>query len=186
MATQELIQEAEQRMQKATDVMRRELSSMRAGRATPALLDRVQVLYYGVPTPINQVATISAPEARLLVIQPWDRNVLGDIEKAILKSDLGLTPNNDGQVIRISIPQLTKERRTELVKVVRKKVEDCRVAIRNIRRETNEQTKAMLKAGEISEDEQRRLQDQIQKLTDRFIGIVDKIGENKVAEIMEV
>lgn len=186
MATQDLIQEAEQRMQKAADAMRRDLSGMRAGRATPALLDRVQVLYYGVPTPISQVATITAPEARLLVVQPWDRNVLGDIEKAILKSDLGLTPNNDGQVIRISIPQLTQERRAELVKVVRKKVEECRVVIRNIRRDTNEEIKGKQKAGEISEDEQRRLQDQTQKLTDRFIGVVDKIGENKVSEIMEV
>jgi len=182
----EVVSEAEDRMKKAIDVLRKDLASLRAGRATPALLDKILVDYYGVPTPINQMANVSVPEPRLLVIQPWDKSVISSIEKAILKSDLGLTPNNDGTVIRLSIPQLTQERRNELVKVVRKKAEDARVAIRNVRRDANEHLKDMEKKHEISEDDFKRAQEEVQKLTDKCIKDVDKILENKEQEVMEV
>ncbi len=182
----EVVSEAEERMKKTIDVLRKDLASLRAGRATPALLDKILVDYYGVPTPINQMANVSVPEPRLLVIQPWDKSVISSIEKAILKSDLGLTPNNDGTVIRLSIPQLTQERRNELVKVVRKKAEDARVAIRNVRRDANEHLKDMEKKHEISEDDFKRAQEEVQKLTDKCIKDVDKILENKEQEVMEV
>jgi len=182
----EIISEAEERMKKAIDVLRKDFASLRAGRATPALLDKILVDYYGVPTPINQMANISVPEPRLLVIQPWDKGVISTIEKAILKSDLGLTPNSDGNVIRLSIPQLTQERRTELVKVCKKKAEEARVAIRNIRRDANDQLKDFEKEGEISEDDTRRGQDEVQKLTDKCVKDVDQVLERKEQEIMEV
>ncbi|PKM80874.1 MAG: ribosome recycling factor [Firmicutes bacterium HGW-Firmicutes-14] len=182
----EIVAEADDRMKKAVDVLRKDFGSLRAGRATPALLEKILVDYYGVPTPINQMANISVPEPRLLVIQPWDKSVISSIEKAILKSDLGLTPNNDGTVIRLSIPQLTQERRTELVKVVRKKAEESRVAIRNIRRDANDQLKDFEKEGEISEDETRRGQEEVQKTTDKYVKEVDQVLENKEKEIMEV
>ncbi len=182
----EVVNEAEDRMKKAIDVLRKDLASLRAGRATPALLDKVLVDYYGVPTPINQMANVSVPEPRLLVIQPWDKSVISSIEKAILKSDLGLTPNNDGTVIRLSIPQLTQERRNELVKVVRKKAEETKVAIRNVRRDANEELKDMEKKHQISEDDFKRAQEDVQKLTDKCIKDVDKVLENKEQEIMEV
>ncbi|NLC76649.1 MAG: ribosome recycling factor [Clostridia bacterium] len=184
--TETLFQEAEDKMKKAVEAMRKELASIRAGRANPALLDKVQVDYYGTMTPVNQLASISAPEPRLLVIQPWDKSVIAGIEKAILKSDLNLTPSNDGTVIRIAIPQLTQERRQELVKLVKKKAEEFRVVIRNIRREANDGIKAMEKDKSISEDEAKKAQEQIQKLTDRYIEQVDKVLSNKEAEIMEV
>lgn len=184
--TETLFQEAEDKMKKAVEAMRKELASIRAGRANPALLDKVQVDYYGTMTPVNQLASISAPEPRLLVIQPWDKSVIAGIEKAILKSDLNLTPSNDGNVIRIAIPQLTQERRQELVKLVKKKAEEFRVVIRNIRREANDGIKAMEKDKSISEDEAKKAQEQIQKLTDRYIEQVDKVLSNKEAEIMEV
>ncbi|NLW06578.1 MAG: ribosome recycling factor, partial [Clostridia bacterium] len=158
----------------------------RAGRANPALLDKITVNYYGTPTPINQVANISAPEARLLIVQPWDRNLLPELEKAILKSDLGLTPSNDGTVIRIVIPQLTEERRTELVKVARKKTEEFRVMVRNFRREANDKLKTQEKNKVVSEDEVKRAQDKVQKLTDSKIKELDKILANKERDIMEV
>lgn len=186
MMTETLFQEAEDKMKKAVEAMRKELASIRAGRANPALLDKVQVDYYGTMTPVNQLASISAPEPRLLVIQPWDKSVIAGIEKAILKSDLNLTPSNDGTVIRIAIPQLTQERRQELVKLVKKKAEEFRVVIRNIRREANDGIKAMEKDKSISEDEAKKAQEQIQKLTDRYIEQVDKVLSNKEAEIMEV
>ena len=182
----EVVSEAEGRMKKAIDVFRKDLVSVRAGRATPGLLDKIAVDYYGVPTPINQMANVSVPEPRLLVIQPWDKNVIGDIEKAILKSDLGLTPNNDGSVIRLAIPQLTQERRNELVKVVKKKAEDTRVAIRNIRRDANDNMKSFEKEGDISEDDSKRGLDEIQNLTDKCIKEVDQVLANKEEEIMEV
>lgn len=182
----EIIREHEDKMQKAVVVLKKDLASLRAGRATPALLEKVTVDYYGVPTPVNQLANISAPEPRLLLVQPWDRSVLNEIEKAIMKSDLGLTPNNDGTVIRIAIPQLTQERRTELVKVVKKKAEEARVAVRNVRREANDELKAQEKAGGISEDEVRRGQDEVQKLTDKYIKEIDKLAEHKEEEIMEL
>lgn len=182
----EILQETEARMQKAVEGLRRELASLRAGRANPALLEKVTVNYYGTPTPINQVANISAPEARLLVIQPWDRNLLPEIEKAILKSDLGLTPSSDGTLIRISIPQLTEERRTELVKVARKKTEEFKVMVRNTRREANDKLKAQEKNKAASEDEVKRAQEKVQKLTDNHIQALDKVLANKEKEIMEV
>lgn len=178
--------EAEDRMSKGIDALKKELSTLRAGRATPSLLEKVSVEYYGAPTPINQMANVSAPEPRLLIIQPWDKTVLPDIEKAIMKSDLGLTPNNDGIVIRLSIPQLTEERRSELVKVVKKKGEEAKVAIRNIRRDANDQLKDFLKDGEISEDDNRKGQEDIQKITDRYIKDIDTLVDKKEQEIMEV
>ena len=182
----EILQEAEANMQKAVEGLRRELASLRAGRANPALLDKITVNYYGTLTPINQVANISAPEARLLIVQPWDRNLLPELEKAILKSDLGLTPSNDGTVIRIVIPQLTEERRTELVKVARKKTEEFRVMVRNFRREANDKLKTQEKNKVVSEDEVKRAQDKVQKLTDSKIKELDKILANKERDIMEV
>jgi len=178
--------EAEDRMNKAVEALRKDLATLRAGRANPSLLEKVSISYYGVPTPINQVANISAPEARLLVIQPWDRSILPTIERALLKSDLGLTPSSDGSVIRINIPQLTQERRTELVKVIKKKTEEARVAVRNIRRDIIDEVKAAEKKGELTEDQMRKGQEQIQKLTDRLIETVDKVLASKEAEIMEV
>ncbi len=182
----EVISDAEEKMKKAIEVLRQDYATLRAGRATPALLEKVQVDYYGVPTPINQLANISVPEPRSLVIQPWDKSVLAAVEKAILKSDLGLTPNNDGTNIRLIIPQLTQERRNEMVKVVKKKAEDARVAVRNIRRDANDHLKDLEKKHEISEDDFKRSQEEVQKLTDRSIKEVDKVLENKEQEVMEV
>lgn len=178
--------DAEERMQKAVSALKREFSTLRAGRATPSLLDKITVDYYGTPMPINQLANVTAPEPRLLVIQPWDKKAVSEIERAILKSDLGLTPNSDGSVIRLAIPQLTEERRKELVKLVKKKTEDGRVAIRNIRRDANDELKGMEKGGQITEDEWRKAQDDIQKLTDRYIEEIEKVLQAKEKEIMEV
>ncbi|MGI6066600.1 MAG: ribosome recycling factor [Bacillota bacterium] len=182
----EVLQEAEERMGKTVDVLKKDLATLRAGRANPALLDKVQVEYYGVPTPVNQMANISVPESRLLVIQPWDKSTIPNIEKAILKSDLGLTPNSDGTIIRIAIPQLTEERRRELVKVVKKKAEEARVAVRNVRRDVNDMIKELEKEREISEDESKRGLDEVQKVTDKFIKKVDDVFSLKEKEIMEV
>ncbi len=178
--------DAEEKMSKAIVAFQRELSSLRAGRASPSLLDRVEVDYYGIPTPLNQLAGVTAPEARLLVVQPWDKQALPDIEKAILKSDLGLTPTNDGNVIRLTIPQLTEERRKDLVKFVRKKAEEGKVSVRNIRRDANEEIKQLEKDSDISEDESRRAQDRIQELTDTKIEEIDQILAAKEKEMMEV
>lgn len=178
--------EADEKMNKVIAAFQREMANLRAGRANPSLLDRIEVDYYGTQTPLNQLAGISAPEPRLLVIQPWDKNAMSEIEKAILKSDLGLTPNNDGSVIRLAIPQLTEERRKELVKYVRKKSEESKVSIRNIRRDANESVKSLEKSSEISEDECRRAQDSIQELTDEKITKIDEVIESKEKEIMEV
>ncbi len=183
---EEILANAETRMQKSVESFSKELSTLRAGRAVPTLLDKITVDYYNTPTPLNQLATITAPEPRLLLIQPWDKTALKDMEKAILKSDLGLTPNNDGSVIRLNIPQLTEERRKELVKVVRKKAEETRVAIRNIRRDANDQLKAQEKGGNLSEDELRIAQGEVQDLTARQTDQVDKMLEVKEKEIMEV
>jgi len=182
----EVLKEAEERMAKAVDVLKKEFATVRAGRATPSMLDKVTVEYYGAPTPVNQLANISVPEPRLLVIQPWDKSSLPMIEKAILKSDLGLNPSSDGTVIRLIIPQLTAERRAEIVKTVKKKAEEARVAIRNIRRDTNDHLKKMEKEHTASEDEIKRTQDEVQKLTDKFIKEVDRILDIKEKEIMEV
>jgi len=182
----EIIAEAEANMKKTVDVVKKEFASLRAGRATPALLDKVQVNYYGTPTPISQMASITAPEARLLLIQPWDKSTLPEIERAIMKSDLGINPASDGTVIRLAIPQLTQERRQELVKVVKKKAEEGKVAVRNVRRDANDALKAREKKGEVPEDELRRLQDEVQKMTDKIIKEIDQITANKEQEIMQV
>lgn len=181
-----VLSDAEKNMMKTVEVLNKDFATMRAGRATPSLLEKIMVQYYGTPTPINQLANISAPEARLLVVQPWDKTVLPDLEKAILKSDLGITPNSDGNVIRLAIPQLTQERRTELVKVIKKKAEEGRVAVRNIRRDANDTLKSQQKSGEISEDDQRRLQEEVQKLTDKYIKEIDGLLALKEKEIMTV
>ncbi len=184
--TDDIYADAEAKMEKAIAAFQRELSTLRAGRATPSLLDRIEVDYYGVQTPLNQLAGISAPEPRLLVVQPWDKQAMPEIEKAIMKSDLGLMPSNDGNVIRLNIPELTEERRKELVKYVRKKAEEGRVSVRNIRRDANDEIKKLEKNSDISEDESRRSQDSIQELTDQKIEEIDKILEAKESEIMEV
>lgn len=176
---------AEERMEKAILALKRDLATLRAGRATPALLDRIQVEYYGAPTPVNQLANINTPDSRTLLIQPWDKSSLNDIERAIMKSDLGLTPANDGTTIRLAIPALTEERRSELVKLTKKFGEEAKVAIRNIRRDANDEIKKMEKNG-ISEDESRGHQENIQKTTDKFIAEVDKVLQAKEKEIMEV
>ncbi|MEE9325054.1 MAG: ribosome recycling factor [Dehalococcoidia bacterium] len=175
-----------EKMQKALAKLQNDLATIRTGRATPALVESISVDYYGVPTPLNQLAGISVPEAQLLVIQPWDKQSLSSIEKSILKSELGLNPSNDGTVIRVPIPKLTEERRKELVRMVKKRVEEERVVVRNIRREAIEITRTLERNKEVSQDEQRRLQDQVQKLTDKFIGDIDRVGSEKEAELMEV
>jgi ribosome recycling factor len=182
----QVIANTKEKMKKAIQAFTRELATIRAGRASASLLDRVTVDYYGAPTPVNQVAGISTPEARLLVIQPYDKTILGDIEKAILKSDLGLNPSNDGSIIRISIPQLTEERRKELVKVIKKESEEAKVAIRNVRRDGNDDLKKLEKNGEITEDALRGYSDDIQKITDESIAKIDQITKDKEKEIMEV
>ncbi len=181
-----MIANTKEKMKKAIQAYTRELASIRAGRASASLLDRVMVDYYGAPTPVNQLAGISTPEARLLVIQPYDKTILGDIEKAILKSDLGLNPSNDGSIIRLAIPQLTEERRKELVKVIKKESEEAKIAIRNIRRDGNDELKKLEKNGEITEDELRGYSDDIQKVTDEHIAKIDQITKDKEKEIMEV
>ena len=187
MATEpEILSQTDARMKKSVEALRSELNSIRTGRATPALVENLMIDYYGVPTPLNQMASISVPEARLLMIQPWDKQVLKDVEKGILKSDLGLVPNNDGNVIRISIPTLTEERRRDLVRLVGKKIEDAHVAVRNVRRDGVDQLKQMEKAKELSSDDSRRAQGQVQKLTDAHIEQTDEMGEEKESEVMEV
>ena len=176
----------EERMNKTLSVLEENFSEIRAGRANPAILNKITVEYYGVPTPINQVAGISVPEARLIVIQPWDVSVLKEIERAILASDIGLNPNNDGKVIRISFPEVTEERRKELVKDIKKIAEESKVAIRAIRRDGIDEAKAMEKESLMTEDELKKAEDQIQKLTDKKITEIDVITEKKEKEIMSI
>jgi ribosome recycling factor len=182
----DILSEAENKMHHAIDNLRKELAGIRTGRAAPGLVDRVQVDYYGAPTPLNQLANVSAPEPRMLVIQPWERNMIPAIEKAILKSDLGLTPSNDGRLIRLINPQLTEERRRDLVKVVRRRVEEGRVAVRNVRREAHDDLRDMEKEKLISEDDAKRAQERLQKVTDAMIAEVDQTGQKKEEEILEV
>ena len=177
---------AEERMRNSVEGLKNELSTIRTGHATPALIEHIKADYAGVPTPLNQLASISAPEARLLVIHPWDRSSAGNICKAIMKSELGLNPVDDGSVIRINIPPLSEERRQELIKVVRKRVEERKVAVRNLRHEAMNELKELEKSKEISQDEHRRALDQLQKITDRFISNIEQIGRDKEAELMEV
>ena len=182
----DLFGDAERRMQKAVEALRQDIASLRTGRASPALIERITVDYYGTPTPINQVASINVPEARLLVIQPWDRKMLTDIEKAIQKSDLGINPNNDGQVIRLAIPPLNEERRREMVKTLHKKLDEHKVAIRNVRRDAQDKLRDREKKKEVSEDELKRSTERLQKLTDRYIDEMDKVSKAKELEILEV
>jgi ribosome recycling factor len=182
----DVFNDSKDRMTKAVDALRRELATIRTGRAHPGLVEHLRVDYYGVPTPLNQLATISVPDPRLLTIQPWDRQAMGAIEKAILKSDLSLTPTNDGTIIRLSIPQLTEERRRELAKVVRKKVEEGREEVRNIRRDAHDELRRLQREKLISEDDQYRGQEKLQKLTDEFVQQVERLGEEKEAELLAV
>ncbi|MGH7356181.1 MAG: ribosome recycling factor [Candidatus Rokuibacteriota bacterium] len=181
---QNVLKEVETRMSGAADSLSRELASVRTGRASTALLDGIRVDYYGTPTPLNQMASVSTPDARTITIQPWEPTQLKEIEKAIVKSDLGLTPANDGKLIRLTIPTPTEERRKQLVKNVHKMAEDARVAVRNIRREANDKLKQMSKDRKVSEDEERRGHDQIQKTTDKFITKVDEVLKKKEQEIL--
>jgi ribosome recycling factor len=182
----DILTDAESRMDKTIEHLIGDFASMRAGRANPAMVDKIMVNYYGAATPINQLANINVPEARLLIINPWDKTSIADIEKAIMKSDLGINPNSDGNVIRLNIPQLTEERRKDLAKVVRKRAEEGKVAIRNIRREANDLIKSSEKDKLISEDAGKKGLDDIQKITDRFIKDIDQILQQKEKEIMEV
>lgn len=182
----DILKALDERMDKAIGSVKSNFATIRAGRATPALLDRVQVEYYGSTMPINQLANVSTPEPRMLVITPWDKGSLAEIERAIVKSDLGMMPTNDGSVIRLTIPQLTEQRRQELVKQVKKLAEDGRIAVRNIRRDVNDDVKKLEKSGDISEDDSRRAQEKIQTVTDRFIGEIDKLLTAKEQEILEV
>ena len=183
---EEVLEDLNKSMEKSIDSFKNELKKIRTGRASTALLDGIMVDYYGTPTPLNQLGTISAPESRLITIQPWDVNSIGDIEKSILKSDLGLTPQNDGKLIRITIPSLTEERRRELVKHVKNMSEDYKIALRNHRRDSNDFLKEMKKEKEISEDDFFRLQDKVQEITNDFVKKTDEIFAEKEKEIMEI
>ncbi|MGH2445744.1 MAG: ribosome recycling factor [Candidatus Limnocylindria bacterium] len=184
--THESLTAIEPRMLHAIEAMERDFSGIRTGRASTALVERITVDYYGTQTPLNQVAGISTPDAHLIVIQPWDRSVLSAIEKAITKSDIGITPNVDGTVVRLNVPPLTEERRREMVKQVRRRTEEARVEVRNRRREAADQLKKALRDGDLSEDEERRELDNLQKLTDRHIEAIDAKADRKEAEILEV
>jgi ribosome recycling factor len=183
---EEVLSDTEERMKKSIESTKRELAGVRTGRANPALVEHMMVDYYGTPTPLSQIATISAPEARLLVIQPWDRQAMGEIQKAIQKSDLGINPSNDGTLIRLAIPQLTGERRQELVRLVKRRIEEGRVSLRNIRRDNIDELRAMERRKDISEDEEKRAADSLQKLTDSYVNQMDQLGRAKEAEVMEV
>ena len=178
--------QAEERMKKSVHALEEEFNTIRTGRASAALFDKIRVEYYGNPTPLNQVATISVPEARLVVIQPWDKGIISDIEKAIQKSELSVNPANDGKVIRINIPPLTEERRKEFAKVARNMAEQARVAVRNIRRDANDELKKNEKDGDLSEDDLKRGEDEIQKLTDRYVEEINQALEAKEKEILEI
>ncbi|MFL0195917.1 ribosome recycling factor [Clostridium sp. WILCCON 0269] len=182
----DILNKADEKMNKTVDILVKELASMKAGRANPAILDKIEVEYYGAMTPVNQLAGISIPEARILVIQPWDRSALKSIEKAILKSDLGINPSSDGEVIRLVVPELTEETRKNIVKNVKKVGEDSKIVIRTIRRECNDKFKALKKKNDISEDEIKKGEEQIQKKTDSFIKNIDAILEKKEKEIMSL
>lgn len=181
-----MLKQYEEKMEKSLDSLLSEYASIRAGRANPHLLDKIRVDYYGQPTPLQQVANISVPEARILMIQPWEASLIKEIEKAIMCSDLGITPNNDGKAVRLNFPELTEDRRKEMAKDVKKKGENAKVAIRNVRRDANDTFKKQNKASEISDDELKDLEDKVQKLTDKYIDKVDKAVEDKTKEILTV
>jgi ribosome recycling factor len=186
MTAESALKDAEHKMHRAVEVTREEFTTVRTGRATPAILNRIAVDYYGAPTPLNQLASFSVPEPRLLVIQPYDKNSMSAMERAIMQSDLGLTPSNDGNVIRLAFPQLTEERRKELIKVVHQRSEDGRVAIRNVRRHAKEELERLKKDGEISEDDLVRAEKELQKSTDKYVAEVDEMLRHKEQELMEV
>jgi ribosome recycling factor len=181
-----IFDELKANMEKAIRAFEKSLNKVRTGRASLSLLDGIKVEYYGVPTPLNQVATLSVPESRLILISPWDNSIIGNIEKAIQKSDLGLTPTSDGKLIRLSIPPLTEERRKELVKVVRRLSEECKINLRNVRRDANDQLKTLKKDNDISEDEFYAYQEEVQEVTDKYIETADSIVVSKEKEIMEI
>lgn len=181
-----MLKEFEEKMQKSVDSLENEFSNIRAGRANPNILNKIKVEYYGVPTPLQQVGNVSVPEARTILITPWEPSLLKEIEKAILASDLGLTPNNDGKSVILNFPELTEERRKELVKDIKKKGENAKVAVRNVRRDANDALKKKLKASEISEDEEKENIDKVQKLTDKYVEKIDSVVENKSKEILTV
>jgi ribosome recycling factor len=183
---QDVLNDAEERMKKSVDALQRELAAIRSGHAHVGLIDHVRVEYYGTETPLTQMATVAAPEARLITIQPWDRSALPAIEKAIQKSDLGLTPSNDGAIIRLPIPPLTEQRRKDMIKVVHTRAEEGRVAVRNIRRDAVDKLRRMTHDKEMGEDGQKKGQEQLQKLTDKYVGVIDQRGKDKEAELMEV
>lgn len=183
---QTILDDAMERMEKAVESLERDFSKLRTGRASTTLVDELKVDYYGTPTPMNQLASISVPDSRSIAIQPWDRNAFGEIEKAIQKSDLGLNPVNDGKLIRINIPPLTEERRKELAKIARKYSEDAKIAVRNIRRDANDALKKKKNEKELSEDEMHKGQEDVQKLTDDYVANIDKVLENKEKDIMEI
>jgi ribosome recycling factor len=182
----EIVAQADQKMARAVEALERDLQGIRTGRASTSLVERIHVDYYGTQTPLNQLAGISVPEPHQIVIQPWDRSVLGAIERAITKSDIGLTPNVDGTVVRLNIPALTEERRHDLVRQVHKRMEDARVEIRNVRRDGADQLKKLQKDGEVGADEERRLMEELQKTTDRQVAEVDRVGAAKEQEVLEV
>ncbi|MFZ0612393.1 MAG: ribosome recycling factor [Desulfobacterales bacterium] len=182
---EDIYQETRANMGKSIDDLKREFKRVRTGRASLSILDGIRVNYYGTPTPLNQMATLAVPESRLITIQPWDVSAIKEIEKAIMKSDLGLTPSSDGKIVRIAIPPLTEERRKDLVKVVNKMSEEHKVAVRNVRRDANEMLKDLKKDGDISEDESFKAQDQVQKITDEHIKLVDQVTKEKEQEILE-
>ncbi len=182
----ERVKPFEDKMNKTMEVLKEEYASVRAGRANPHLLDKLRVDYYGTPSPIQSVANISVPEARVIQIQPWESKMIKEIEKAILASDIGITPGNDGKIIRLVFPELTEDRRKELVKDIKKKAEAAKVAVRNVRRDANDAIKKAAKASEISEDEQKQIEDEIQKMTDKFVTEIDKATDAKTNEIMTV
>jgi ribosome recycling factor len=186
MTAETTLKEADHKMERAAEVTREEFGGVRTGRATPAILNRVMVDYYGTATPMNQLASFSVPEPRLLVIQPYDRNAMAAMEKAIMQSDLGLSPSNDGQVIRLAFPQLTEERRKELIRVVHGRAEEGRVAVRNVRRHAKEELERLKKDGEISEDDLNRAEKELQKLTDQHIARIDELLSHKEQELLEV
>ncbi len=181
----DVLSDSKTKMTKSIEALQRELASVRTGRASPGLVEHLRVDYYGTPTPLNQIANVSVPEARLITIQPWDRGALSAIEKAIQKSDLGINPQNDGSLIRLTMPLLTEDRRKDLVKLVKRKVEDGRVSVRNLRRDGLEELRKLERNKDISEDDYRHAQDELQKLTDRFIVDVDKVGQEKEEELLK-
>ncbi|NOY13632.1 MAG: ribosome recycling factor [Deltaproteobacteria bacterium] len=182
----EVMKEARTAMDRAVKALKKEMAKVRTGRATTTLLDDVRVDYYGVPTPLNQVATLAAPEPRLLTVQPWEKNLISEVEKALFKADLGLTPSSDGQLIRLPVPALTEERRKEMVKIIKRMSEEAKISVRNARRDANETLKMLEKEKEITEDDLKRSEKEVQHVTDEFVAMIDSVVQNKEAEVMEV